>query len=171
MKNDKPPIKTVALFIVVFLFVLFIFLYFRAKKNQQNGSTKPEKLATFYNLQPGTSTKDDVIKALGYPKKDSTSSATPVEYDSKSPTRNNEVYFKDNVVSIIKHQVTVNDNIKIENIQSEYGKHEYKLYGPASESGFNLYVYLQKGIAYLGNEYTGEILEIWYFPKTSNITS
>jgi len=70
-------------------------------------------------------------------------------------------------VVFIREIITAKDKKTTEDITSQYGNAPYTLYGPASVNGFNLYVYLDKGIAYIGHVKEPILLEIWYFQPTT----
>ena len=135
------------------------------KSNKKTG--KGGQQASFDNIIPGTSNQKDVIDKLGEPVKSSSSSATPDEFKSLNPNKNNLVFYENGKVSLIKEIITYGEKRNISEIINKYGNPTYTLYGPDSSNGFNLYVYPDIGIAYLGNQSSGTLLEIWYFPSTN----
>lgn len=78
-----------------------------------------------------------------------------------------EISFVDDKVVFIKEIVTTKDGKTADDITSQYGTAPHFLYGPASVNGFNLYVYPDKGIAYVGHVAEPVILEVWYFQPIS----
>ena len=68
-------------------------------------------------------------------------------------------------MSLIKEIVNSNDNIDASFVTNSYGIAPNMLYEDLSNSVFNLYVYPQNGIAYLGAA-DGTLKEIWYFQQT-----
>lgn len=168
--NMQRNLQYLKRFVVFFIFVILVIIFFFFQLSKKPiSNTVSKKIAKFHNLQPGRSTKEDLIQSLGEPVKIATTSAEPFEYNSNSPVLKNKVFLNNDTVTLIKEVVTQKNEYTLDSIQKEYGKYQYKLYGPESESGFNLYVYLNNGFAYLGNEYNGNILEVWYFPVINDI--
>jgi outer membrane protein assembly factor BamE (lipoprotein component of BamABCDE complex) len=161
--------KLVLISAIILFFVLLI--YFVLNKNK---TLQPVNLntATWNGLQPGKSTKDDVLTKLGQPVLETKNGNDVVdEYKSNSPTRNHQITFNNQIVNLVKRIVSVNDPETIDDISNLYGQTATRLYGDDSENGYFLFVYLSKGIAYLGNPVTGTLLEVWYFPPTLDLNS
>lgn len=158
--------------IVVILTVIISFTYAFYNQKGKGGvvqtepSPNPVKQANYQSLVPGISNKNNVIEKLGEPDKTEDNGNT-LKYTSSNPNVPNEVVIKEDKVSIIKEAVTLSDKIYISDIENEYGETDSKLYGPHSQSGFDLYVLPKNGIAFVGNKESGLILEIWYFPPTT----
>ncbi|KKS96218.1 MAG: hypothetical protein UV71_C0001G0092 [Microgenomates group bacterium GW2011_GWC1_43_13] len=159
----------IPLFLISVISIGYIILVSLPKGNlQKKTSSIPKTGASYNDLTPGVSTIDDVQKTLGTPVKETQNDAvTLLEYESSNPNFNNEFNLRSGVLYFVKQQVTESDKISITNINEKYGSYEYVLYGPLSTSSFNLYVYPNKGVAYVGNQYSGIVFEIWYFPPTT----
>jgi len=122
----------------------------------------PAKQATYKSLVPGISTKKDVIDKLGEPIKEE-NNGNLLNFPSSNPEIPNQVIIEEDKLSFIKEIVTLKDKVYISDIEKEYGSTQNILYGPHSSSGFDLYVIPERGIAYVGHEESGLLLEIWYF--------
>ena len=126
---------------------------------------------SYRNLVPGVSSRSDVIEKMGNPVDQAAKGEEILlSFKSTSPTRTHEaIVDSGNTLSFIKEIVSVNDDKHIADITSQHGEAPHPLYGPHSINGFDLFVYPDKGLAYIGNPYgtQGTILEIWYFPPTT----
>lgn len=151
---------------IFFIFILLLMIYL-IQKPKKEGSKTEKQQATFDNIIPGISNKKDLVDKLGDPIKSATSSAYPDEFKSTSSIRNTLAFYDNEQVVFIKEVVTLKDNKMTDQIIEKYGAPPYKLYGPDSSSGYYLFVYPDIGIAYLGHQESGIILEIWYFQKTT----
>lgn len=158
-------VKVVLIVSIILIISGILFLFFRPKKP----TGIPSKEGVEYNgLKPGISTRDDIINKLGSPlKEDRSEGQTTLEYASQSnPNFNNEFLLRSDTLVFAKQIVTLDDNIKISDIEQKYGSYENVLYGPSSVNGYNLYIYPTKGVAYLGHQQAGMVREIWYFQST-----
>ena len=151
---------------LVLLFVVGLYLLFQ-KTSAPPSQTTSE--ISFKSLVPGKSTKKDVVDVLGTPKKEGATDNNRVllEYDSDSSVYNNQITLDGGVVDNILEIVTLKNPKYAKEIINVYGEPKYVLYGSDSYAGFNLYVYPEEGIAYLGSSHNGLLLEIWYFPPTN----
>ena len=155
---------------IFFGILIIVFLYIGVKlleKDQQTPqtpSTTTENQATYESLSPGKSTKDEFIKALGDPL---SAQGNKLTFKSNSPERHHEALLEENKVSFFKEIVTLKDEKKIDDIKNEFGEPDNTLYGPGSLGGFDLFVYAEKGLAYVGQQESGVLLEVWYFAPTS----
>jgi len=168
MKYISTKNRIFLLIFVITLISVVIFLVSRSsKKNNSTDTSLPATGASYQNLTPGVSTKEDVFQSLGSSLNEREEKGTRIlEYSSNNPNFNNEFSVKNEKLSFVKEIVTLEDNKLIPDIVSEYGDYENILYGPGSGVGFYLYVYSTKGIAYVGHKDSGLIKEIWYFPPT-----
>jgi len=163
---------------ILFVFFSFIFLaafvvYFalpnQPKQNTVNNIT-PNRTIGLNGLLPNKSSRDDVLKQLGQPLFETRNGDTTTDqYKSTSPTRNHEVVYNKEQVVYIKQIVSTKDSLSVNDMTNLYGQPDNVLYGRESDIGYNLYVYLAKGVAYLGNQTSGTLLEVWYFPTTNNL--
>lgn len=161
-RNHKRLLIVIAALV---FFAAFIFL-FGIPKKASNTSLKPGQ-AVWNGLIPGSSTKEDVISKLGQPVFETRNGSTTTDdYKSTSPTRNHQVIYNGDQSAFMKEIVSVNDTTTLTDLQKLYGQPEATLYGADAQNGYNLYVYLSKGVAYLGNPVSDTLLEIWYFPPT-----
>jgi hypothetical protein len=165
------PIKK-KIIIILSLSSLLAVLFITLKTHSNNSRPKVSPLpftngAMYGDLHPGVSSLDDVTKALGTAIGEKpTDGGKILEYRSSNPNFNNELTIQSETLTFVKQQVIRADQINITKINNKYGNYENVLYGPLSTSGFNLYIYPDKGIAYIGNQLSGTVFEIWYFPPT-----
>lgn len=163
--------KRIILLSVATLVLLFVIGLYLLSQFQKPKTQLPQTVSdiTFKSLVPGKSTKEEILDALGTPKKEDVvnQNKTLLEYDSDSSVYNNQITVDNGVVDIIKEIVTLKNPKYSQEIKKVYGEPKYFLYGSDSYAGFNLYIYPENGIAYLGNPHTGLLLEIWYFPPTT----
>lgn len=125
--------------------------------------------ATYKDLVPGKSLRSSVIEKMGSPISETAQGGRILlTFQSTSPNRSHETVLSDETLLFIKEVVTLADNKKIADITTQYGEAPNILYGPPSVGGFNLYVYPDRGLAYLGNPTgDGALIEVWYFPPTT----
>ena len=163
MKNKIKPF--IAVFAVI-IFVTLVIFFTRPKKQVTNTNLEG---AEYMGLTPGSSSRSDVLDQNGTPLSENRSGDTSIlEYKSQSnPNFNNEFQLRSNQLVFVKQHVTVQDNISISDIVKKYGNYQNVLYGSKSQNGFDLYIYPDKGIAYVGHQQAGIVLEIWYFQPTN----
>lgn len=160
------------LFLLSFAAILyitnFVLNFKKSPTTPPNPTPTTTNTATYKTLSPGSSSQEDVNKVLGSPVKEEKNNGTILaEYKSSNQYRYHTVEFENNTVSIIKEVINTPDNKNSESIISVYGVAPYILYDQYPGSTFNLYVYPQNGIAYLGHKNGTTLLEIWYFKPTS----
>ena len=154
----KKNLKTLYVAIAILIFIVFIIVFISLKNN---------KLLSYNGITPSKSSKNDLLQTLGQPDQISTESGTTYEYKTNSPVRNDKYFLNDkDKVNLIKEIITSKDNIKFSDLIKKYGNSYTLLYGPDAQTGFNFYVYLEGGVAFIGNKNTEDVIEIWYFPKT-----
>lgn len=148
--------------ILLLVLILGYLFFFKSNMNQQ--STIP----TYRSITPGTSTKEQVIEKLGKPLEDKQIGNNEIlTFDSGKTVRPDEYYFQNGVNSLVKEIIPFDDERKIESIRTKYGNANLVLYGEGSVGGFYLFVYLDRGVAYIGNPVSGSLLELWYFTPLS----
>ena len=160
--------KRLITFLIIFLIILvgiIAFFFMRSQRTVPTPTGLPTSGASYKSLTPGVSSKEDAIKLLGTPL--NSPSSDTLDFKSNNPNLPNQVVTSNNKISLIKEIVTVSDRKTTTDITSQYGTAPNVLYGPASTNGFNLYVYPDKGIAYLGHVKEPIVLEIWYFQLTT----
>lgn len=163
LKNKK------VFFVLIVLALIGLGIFLVTKKP----STKPSPPSSahgegYKELYPGMSSKSQVIASLGQPKEEKTlESRLILSFPSLSPERKNEAAFEGETLVFFKEVITAKDAETIEDITKNFGEAKYVLFGPGSMSGFNLYVYPEKGFAYIGNPTGNTLLEVWYFSPVS----
>lgn len=164
IKKAFLPLIIISIICIIFVSYLLIF-----KKNKQNINNPINETGLAYNnLLPGKSTINDIKNTLGTPKKESSNgSTTTLEYNSTNPNFNNQILLDSGTLDVVKQIVSSKDNISISELNQKYGNYEDVLYKSSSYNGFNLYIYPSKGLAYIGHQGSGIVLEIWYFKPMS----
>ncbi len=161
MLNFIKSHKILSLIIVLVIFVLGVIVLIPKKQ-------KPSTIPAYNSTIPGTTTKDQVISKLGKPLEEKQNgSGELLTFDSGKTIRPDEYYFQNDVNELVKEIIPYNDNRKIDDIRKIYGNANLVLYGEGSVGGFYLFVYLDKGVAYIGNPNSGNLLEVWYFTPVS----
>lgn len=161
-------------FIAALLFMSSVaFIVFNVYNSQRNrvpsvNNGVEVKPFRFQEIQPGETTKEDVVKKLGEPVK--STGGTNLEtllYNSTSKTRDDNIVVENGIVVLIKEVVSYKDPKRVSDITNLYGLSTYSFFGPDSAGGNKLYVYPDKGIAYIGKPKLDALEEIWYFAPTS----
>ena len=130
-----------------------------------NPVTKPADLSA---IVPGTTTREEVIGKLGMPIKNiQTAGDETLSYNSTNKNLDSQIIIEKGVVVLVKEMVSYSDTKKVSGISKKYGVAIYSLFGPNSAGGSKLYIYPDKGIAYIGNPEFDALEEIWYFVPTS----
>jgi hypothetical protein len=169
MNNFSSLFKKYWFVLLVFLtaVVYIVSILIKSPKTTPVPTPVSSKTSTFGTLTPGISTIDQVNEGLGKPVNTiATDSQTVSEYASTSKHRFHQVTFTNGVATLIKEIVSTTDDVKSDYITKDYGDAPYLLYNNEPNNYFNLYVYPQNGIAYLGHA-DGTVLEIWYFQPTT----
>ncbi len=164
-------LKRIWIPVLVIAFIILVFLnIFLKPVNSPSTSQTPSpdaQQAKFGNITPGSSTQTDVNGILGRPiSTKTTGTLTVSEFRSSNQYRFHEATFRNGTLALIKQIVNTNDKLNVTYVTNQFGTAPFKLYENKSHSTFNLYVYPQNGIAYLGHA-DGTLLEIWYFEPTS----
>ncbi len=147
--------------------ILVIINSFIPKPPEVVPTPRTDKIATYKTITPGASTREDVNELLGTPLKETKlDGKTLSEYKTVNQFINHQIITENDIVGLVKEAINIEDNKNSDVVTSIYGPAPYILYEQVPESVFNLYVYPQNGIAYLGHE-DGTILEVWYFSPTS----
>jgi len=160
MKNQ---INKIILLVVIFLVIISaVVILVKFSKP----SPKPNLNDELSNIAPGD-TKDKVIDTLGNPNS-TLSSGTLFEYYSNNPNSNHKITIdpKTNKIILIKEIISLKNEKTSKFITDKFGTATISLYGPESSAGIKLFVYPDKGIAYVGWDDYELINEIWYFEPT-----
>lgn len=162
--GQKTKYLLVGLLLLSVISVVFVFSSTKPKTDN-NATPQPSNIKTidWSKLTPGESTTKDVTDMLGNPvrQKDNV-----YFFESSTSVANNEAIIENGTAQFFKEIVTLSDKKTVDLITSKYGLAPNTLYGSNSINGFNLYVYPNIGVAYLGNSITQDLLEIWYFKPT-----
>lgn len=164
MQNLKFRIWKVILVLVAAILIA-AFIISRSKPTNQDQNGPALKGASFNTLLPGQSTRSDAIEQLGEPLDDKES--TSLDFKSSNTNLPHRVETEDEKITFIKEIITAKDGKSSTDIVELYGNAPNVLYGLDSIHGFNLYIYPDKGIAYIGHFKEPVLLEVWYFQPTT----
>jgi hypothetical protein len=152
----------ILLFIASLVSLAYIIFGVSNQKKPSSPTPTPQEIS-YKNIIPGTNTQADLEKILGTPiatKQDQ--NQTVDEYQSSVDLLPHTGYFVDNTLTFFKEIISSTDKKDSSFITDVYGDAPNVLYNKSPNSSFNLYVYPDKGIAYVGHP-DGTLLEIWYF--------
>jgi hypothetical protein len=162
----KPRTKKIILILLALSIVgVFVFFLLRPRVATPPPAPKPTVGEGYKSLVPGESKREDVIAKLGLPLNDTDSPV--LNYKSTNPNLPHNFSIEEDTVVFIKEQVAPGDKLAKEDLIELYGAPPETLYGPNTVNGFNLYVYPDKGVAFLGHVSGSGVLEVWYFPPTT----
>jgi hypothetical protein len=154
------------IFIILLIIAFTALVIFISQRSRDVDLTPPPSAgASYKSITPGESTREGVLDELGSPINSPESNT--LMYESTNPNLSNEINLTEDRVTLIKEIVSPSDNKTTEDVTTVYGESPHVLYGPDSTFGFYLYIYPDKGIAYLGHFDEPVLLEIWYFPPTT----
>ena len=161
--------------LIIFLsFVLVLIFLSEIKKPQEKTITPsptplPLQGVLYKDLTPGLDTKKEIDKKLGKPINEASLEEKEIlDYKSTSPTTNHQVIYEGQIAVFIREIVSSYDDKTMNDLEKDYGKAPYTLYrGSEAISGFFLYAYPEKGLAFIANPNGGVLLEIWYFIPTT----
>ncbi len=158
--------KLLLLVTISFLSIILISTLINNDKNDKPAITKKNDIQTvkYKDISAGQIFNEDKInELLGFPTESTTSGEIKInKYRSSNEYRTNELIIKNGEVDFIREVVNPGDNKNAKYIRNLYGNADTILYEKSSNSYFDLYVYNDRGVAYLGHS-DGGILEIWYF--------
>jgi hypothetical protein len=166
---------------IIFLFLLLvlgIYLFFQLLKKEDTQppiSTVRQTVLNWRSVEPGTTTREQIVNEFGEPAKTVHNEDELIfYYDSNHPNFDDQIYFDqdDNKVDLVKEVIPWDEKRKSEDIIKEYGK-TTEIFFAEGENEFSapiylLYVYPADGIAYVGHKDLGTLLEIWYFEPTTS---
>ena len=158
-------IKRFLLVGLVFLLAVFVAYFFILRATQE--STAPPSTQILYEgIRPGETTTEAVVQKLGQPtRKEEEAKKTSLVYPSDQGQRPVLVDAQSNtVVRIIE---PLDKEIGFANATKILGTADAVLYGPFHQAGFELHVFLSRGVAILGNPQSNEAWQRWYFEPTS----
>lgn len=162
--------KILAIILVFFVILALVIIKF-VPKNKNSVPTPtviPFSKVEYKELIIGSSTKEETYQKLGSPiSEEDINGDRIIQFKSNNPNYNNELTFKSDKLSFVKEIISPTDLINVSDIEQKYGNYTKVFYGPSSGLGFDLYSYPEQGIAYIGNQYIGDVIEIWYFPPTN----
>lgn len=166
--QKKPILKTVLVFLVITLGFIFFNQTKEKKVTVPTQTSTSSEIATFEGISPGTAfNEDEINEKLGFPvsTKEEKDGVEVSDYRSTNEYRNNQLKIQNGTIKFIREVVNLDAKKSSEDIIKTFGISTYVLYNKDSSSVFDLYVYPNNGIAYLGHE-DGTLLEIWYFQPT-----
>jgi hypothetical protein len=162
--------KIVVIFAVSLCVVVLLFWVFKKSPANNGGgalpSPTPETFASMYRgLAPGTSTENDAVAALGRPlRKDEGAEGTTLVYSSGIGNQPINVDVTSNGI-ISRINEPVDSSLRYNSLVEGFGSPDLILYGVFEREGFRLFVFLNRGIAFLANPQSQEVKERWHFPQ------
>ena len=166
IKNNKK-------FIIIFLIIIFFILIIDIQSKKTSGvlpSPTPQSFqtATFNDLAPGKSSKDDVLLKMGTALNAKIEeSKETYEYRSSNPNFNTEVIVINDKLEYIKVIYTNSDNKNYSDFSVIYGDPEQVLYNADYSVGYILNSYPSKGVAFISHIKSKSVNEAWYFKPTT----
>lgn len=154
--------------VVTLLIIAIAASWVIVSSRQQSLTPTPSPVNVWGGITPGISTLEELNDSLGEPVN---ITGNKYEYGSKNPNINNEAVVDNNTVLLLKRITVIEEQLSINDLLSKYGTGYITLYGQRSQAGDNLYVYLSKGVAFLGNPIDDSVSEIWYFVPRPSIES
>lgn len=134
-------------------------------------SNLPSSAENSWNgIQPGSTSKTKLEKELGQ----------PIKTDQ---TENNYIYYYASGTNNWPNKISLNkENSQVDFIEvffppkeqtyqsfvTKLGLPNLTLYGPHNEAGFQVFIFLDKGIAIIANPDSQVVLEVWYFTPTTS---
>lgn len=159
--------KKITILTIIFL-ISIIFIVVSTQKDLPitvESTIKP--ISTFQTLTLGKTNRNDTVKEIGIPQKEYVEGdKLYLEYLTSNPNYNDQFVFNNDKLNLIKKIVTIKDEIRVIDMENKYGASKNIMYGPGSSIGLYLYIYPEKGVAYLGHKVSGYLNEIWYFEPT-----
>lgn len=167
--------KIIIIFFIVLCVVLLLFLAFRARPAVSEKTAMPTPVPTpfpslYRGLAPGTSTENNAVAALGAPlRKDESTGGATLVYSSGAGNQPVNIDVTTNGV-IYRIYEPVSSSLRYNDLVKGLGSPGLVLFGRFERQGFRLYVFLDRGVAFLANPQTQEVKERWYFPQTDSET-
>jgi len=159
--NKKLAIKILIILSIISIFVLFFIL----KKSNNTKIDPVLKNINIDEIKIGSS-KEEIDKLIGTEIESTKSGELTLNtYKSENIYRPHQIYYQDNLSELIIEEIT-DKSVTTDDMRKKYGVASNVLYEKLEHSTFNLFVYIDKGIAYQGHESGGLVLEIWYFKPT-----
>jgi len=149
-------------FVISFLGIVVFVLLKKPKESKESFQVTDQK--TWGDVSPGNTTYSETIDILGKPKKEEdTPEGKNLFYPSENVYYDNEIKIEDDKVFFVKEYLFDEDVRSLKTKLSELGNSYSVLYGPNSNSGILLYVYSEKGVAFLASPLSDLLYEVWYF--------
>jgi hypothetical protein len=158
------PVVVLIIIVAASAAITIIFRQRQTPQQQRAPVDQGPTPSTYKGLFPGLSTEEDTVRAIGEPiRKDTMGEITTLVY----PSGINDIPVNvdlgpDNKVFRVVEPVGKNSTLNT--LSAGLGKEDAVLYGLFEDQGFQLYVYLGRGVAILANPVTEEVRERWLFP-------
>ena len=168
--------KTVALFIIVALLAA-AYVFFQQKTRPPTdvspATTPTPGLSVVVptpGVIPGRDNEQGLVAKLGQPIRIETIENTKT-YIYRSGVGNKAMNVDVGTNGVVSRIIQpVLPALRLDAATKDMGIADLQLYGTLERSGFRLYVYLNKGVAILGNPTTLDVAEYWYFQPTDAAT-
>lgn len=171
IKTRKITFKKFVILVLILISIFSVFYIYsniETKKpiSNQNNTTN-NKISSYKEIVPGnTFNENEINEKLGVPISTINIEDIKVsDYKSTNEYRNHQIEIENGSIKFIREVVNLVDNKTADDIRKIYGIAPYILYEKSPSSFFDLYVYPNNGIAYIGHS-DGTILEIWYYKPT-----
>lgn len=165
---------------LVLALILALYLTFRASNKNQNTKdpatvfpiptfSDSQKDNNIQGLKPDSIKPDLTVTSVQQQLGQSIKNEGDLYYfKSNSPVDSHQALFENNKLVLFKEIITYNQERDVESIISKYELSEdaILLYGDDYENNILLFVYLDKGIAYLATANQDYLVEVWYFKPT-----
>jgi len=168
MINKRQIILLIFVFIVVIGVVSFI--YTRSSPTTTTPSSSTQKECSWNGLAPGTSTREELIQALGSPTSEKAidDNKDVLSFPSENKYWPNEVTITtQNTIESIRVRRFGDENRSLSEETKKLGGEPTMLYGPDTMSDIYLFVFLQKGVAFRANKEKNTIYDSYYFSPTT----
>lgn len=169
-KLKNLSINKKVLIIVGLTSVLIIFIIANVVNMQKHAvpttTPAPGQTLTYQGLTPGVATKEDVVSALGSPINTEADNGFEVlDFESDVADRPHQAYIDNEKLVLFKETIKWSKNIY--DVQKVLGTPKYSLYTSDVPGSFEIYIYPNNGVAYIGHPKTTTITDIWYFVPMS----
>jgi len=151
------------LFLIVISGVVVGFLSLSRPKPPPSSTPLPPPQAAWMGIGPGD-TQGDVVERLGQPKKiDLGTDESKMYYQGESSYWDTTVVVRDDVVSFVREHVFATQSASLSSRLALVGGQGVKLYGRESAYGQYVLAFADLGVAFLANEPSDVVYEVWYF--------
>jgi len=160
--------KTILLIFLTLIITLGVIILVRSRSQMTKQENKMQEITFNYkSITPGATSKESVMSIIGDPlDQNQNNNQTTYTFTSPVEARPHEAVFEGSELLLFKETVNLNKTAK--DIKDKFGDAPNMLYRSTVAGGFALYIYPDRGVAYLGDTSGKNIItEIWYFKPTT----